>query len=127
MARFVEMNCSLIVVDIIAAGGVFLSLHVIIRFEPLPGKAAEFREELLRVNRPSRAEPGCLAIDVFESIREPYVFAIHSEWVDEAAFELHATLPHTRQFLETAETLLTHPVQGLRLRPIGGGPGAGRR
>ena len=104
-----------------------MSLHVIIRFEPLPGKAAEFRDELLRVNGPSRAEPGCLAIDVFESIREPYVFAVHSEWVDEAAFELHATLPHTRQFLETAETLLTHPVQGLRLRPIAGGPGAGRR
>jgi quinol monooxygenase YgiN len=55
------------------------------------------------------------------------VFAVHSEWVDEAAFELHATLSHTRQFLETAETLLTHPVQGLRLRPIAGGPGAGRR
>ena len=104
-----------------------MSLHVIIRFEPLPGKAAEFREELLRVNRPSRAEPGCLAIDVFESIREPFVFAVHSEWTDEAAFELHATLPHTRQFLKTAEMLLTHPVQGLRLRPIGGGPGAGRR
>jgi quinol monooxygenase YgiN len=100
---------------------------VIIRFEPLPGKAAEFREQLLWVNGPSRAEPGCVAIDVFESIREPFVFAVHSEWVDEAAFELHATLPHTLQFLERAEMLLTHPVQGLRVRQIGGGPGAGRR
>src|SRR5262249_31726605 len=54
-----------------------LSLHVIIRFEPLPGKAAEFREQLLRVNGPSRAEPGCLAIDVFVSIREPFAFAVH--------------------------------------------------
>jgi quinol monooxygenase YgiN len=54
------------------------------------------------------------------------VFAVHSEWVDEGAFELHATLLHTRQFLKTAETLLTHPVQGLRLRQIGGGPGGGR-
>ena len=33
------------------------------------------------------------------------MFAIHSEWVDEASFELHATLPHTVRFLAAAETL----------------------
>jgi quinol monooxygenase YgiN len=103
-----------------------LSFHFIVRFEPLPGKETEFRSELLRVNEPSLAEDGCLSIDVFESLREPSVFAIHSEWVDEAAFELHTTLPHTVRFLAAAETLLTHPVQGLRLRQIGGGSGASR-
>jgi len=103
-----------------------LSFHFIVRFEPQPGKESAFREEVLRVNAPSRAEPGCLRIDVYESLRKPFVFAIHSEWVDEASFELHATLPHTVQFLEAAETLLTHPVEGLRLRQIGGGAGAGR-
>ena len=104
-----------------------LSFHFIVRFEPQPGKEAAFRDELLRVNEPSRAEPGCLRIDVFESLRKPFVFAIHSEWVDEASFELHATLPHTARFLAAAETLLTHPVQGLRLRQIGGDTGMGRR
>jgi quinol monooxygenase YgiN len=104
-----------------------LAFHCILRFEPQPGKEAAFRDELLRVNEPSRAEPGCLSIDVFESLREPFVFAIHSEWVDEASFELHATLPHTAQFLAAAEVLLTQPVQGLRLRHIGGGAGAGHR
>ena len=104
-----------------------MSLHVIVRFEPMQGKEAQFREELLRVNAPSRAEAGCLVIDVFESIHEPLVFAVHSEWLDEAAFELHATLPHTRQFLAAAEKLLTHPVQGLRLQHIGGGAGAARQ
>jgi quinol monooxygenase YgiN len=103
-----------------------LSLHFIVRLEPLPGKEATLRDELLRVNAASRAESGCLSIDVFESVREPFVFAIHSEWADEASFELHATLPHTVRFLAAAETLLTHPVQGLRLRHIGGGAGAGR-
>jgi quinol monooxygenase YgiN len=43
-----------------------------------------FREELLRVVEPTQAEIGCFAIRVFESLREPLVFAIHSEWVDEA-------------------------------------------
>ncbi len=102
-----------------------MSFHFIVRFEPRPGKEAAFRDALLRVNEPSRAETGCLRIDVFESLREPSVFSVHSEWVDEAAFELHANLPHTLRFLEAAEMLLTHPVHGLRLRHIGGGAGAG--
>ncbi len=102
-----------------------MSVHFFVRFEPLPGKEVEFREELLRIVEPTRAEIGCLAIHLFESLREPFVFTIHSEWVDEAAFELHAQLPHTVRFLGAAEELLTHPVQGLRSRGIGGGAGAG--
>ena len=81
----------------------------------------EFREELLRVVEPTRAEIGCLAIFVYESLREPSEFAIHSEWVDETAFELHAKLPHTVRFIGAAEELLTHPIQGLRSREIAGG------
>ena len=106
--------------------GVGVSFHFIVRFEPQPGKEAAFREEMLRVAETSRGESGCLGIDVFESVREPLVFSIHSEWTEEAAFELHTTLPHTVRFLEAAEKLLTHPVQGLRLRQIGGGAGTGR-
>jgi len=101
-----------------------LSLHFFVRFEPVRGREMEFREELLRTVAPSRAEPGCLAMHVFESIRVPRTFAIHSEWADEAAFDVHAQLPHTLRFLQAAERLLTHPVQGLRTREIAGGAGA---
>ena len=103
-----------------------MSVHFLVSFEPRPEKAIEFREELLRVVEPSRAEPGCMAIHAFESLREPFRFAIHSEWVDEAAFERHAQLPHTVRFLQAAEELLSHEVGGLRTRWIAGGAGAGR-
>jgi quinol monooxygenase YgiN len=102
-----------------------LSVHVFVRFEPLPGKELAFREELLRVNGPSRAEIGCLGIRIFESLSQPFRFEIHSEWVDEAAFELHARLPHTVRFLEASKELLSHEVKGWRTRQIGGGAGAG--
>jgi quinol monooxygenase YgiN len=95
-------------------------MYFFVRFEPLPGKEMEFRHEMLRNAGPTRAEIGCVAIHLYESLREPFVFAIHSEWVDEAAFELHAELPHTVRFLKAAEKLLTHPVQGWRSREIGG-------
>jgi quinol monooxygenase YgiN len=104
-----------------------LSIHFIVRFEPRPGKEDEFRAELQRVVEPSRAEAGCISIHAFESLREPCQFAIHSEWVDEAAFEVHARLPHTVRFLQAAEGLLPHAVQGLRSNLIAGGAGAGAR
>jgi len=44
----------------------------------------------------SPAESGCVSFHVFESVREPIYFAIHSEWTDESAFEHHATLPDKR-------------------------------
>ena len=96
-----------------------MSLHFFVGFEPLSGKEEEFREEVLRTVEATRAESGCLAIRLFESIREPLVFAIHSEWVDEAAFESHAKLPHMVRFLGVADKLLTHGVQGVRTREIG--------
>ncbi len=102
-----------------------MSFHFLVRFDPPPGKAAEFRRELLRTIEPTRAESGCVRIQVFESVREPFAFAIHSEWVDEAAFDVHAQLPHTVRFLAAAEEVLGRPVQGVRSRQIGGGPGAG--
>jgi quinol monooxygenase YgiN len=104
-----------------------MSVHSMIRFEPLPGKGETFREELLRVSECTRAEPGCLGIDVFESLREPLIFAIHSEWLDEAAFERHANLPHTQRFLHAAANLLTNPIQGLRLRKLVDGSGPNPR
>ncbi len=102
-----------------------MSVHFIVRFEPVPGKAAEFREELRRVAGPTRTERGCLGFRAFESLREPFVFAVHSEWADEAAFDLHVQLPHTVKFLEAVEKLLTHAVQGVRAREIASGAGAG--
>ena len=95
-----------------------MSFHFIVRFEPRAGKEAAFREELEKVAGPSRAEEGCIAFHAFASLREPVTFAVHSEWVDEAAFEVHAQLPHTVRFLAAAKELLTHPVAGLRTREI---------
>lgn len=94
-----------------------MPFHFIAHFHPLEGKKDAFRMELTRVAGPSRAEPGCLDLQVFESIHPPTSFAIHSTWTDEAAFELHATMPHTVEFLAAAEPLLSHAVKGYRLRP----------
>jgi quinol monooxygenase YgiN len=101
-----------------------LSVHFFVVLEPLPGNETSFRQELQLVVPPTLAERGCQAINVFESLRSPTIFTIHSEWVDEAAFEQHAQLPHTVRFMESASVMLTHPLLGLRTRHLTGGPGA---
>jgi quinol monooxygenase YgiN len=97
-----------------------MSFHFVVRFTTRPGKADEFREAIRAVAEPTRAEPGCLFYRAFESLREPIEFSIYSEFVDEEAFELHASLPHTVRFIETASECLTHPIKGLRCKLIAG-------
>lgn len=96
-----------------------MPLHTFVRFEPVPGKENLLREELKLVVEPTRAEPGCIRIHLYEALREPLVFYIHSEWVDEAAFDDHPQLPHMTRFLGLVQELTTHPVKGIRTKQIG--------
>jgi quinol monooxygenase YgiN len=91
-----------------------MPLDVFIRFEPKPGKNKRLLEELTRVIPPSRAEPGCVSINLYESTRQPLAYFIHSEWVDEQAFEMHAELPHTKHFLSQLPELTSNPFHAAR-------------
>jgi hypothetical protein len=62
-------------------GGSILPLHVFVRFEPLPGKQRQLHDELILILEPTRAEPGCIRIHLYESTRDPLAFFIHSEWI----------------------------------------------
>jgi quinol monooxygenase YgiN len=94
-------------------------LHTFVRFEPRAEKQAEFRDKLLAVLEPTRAEPGCISIHVYEGTREPLVYFIHSEWIDDAALDAHAKLPHMTRFLGVLGELLVQPLQAVRTRQMG--------
>ena len=96
-----------------------MPLHAFVRFEPVPGKEDLLREELTLLLQPTRAEPGCIRIHLYEAVREPLVYYIHSEWVDEAAFDAHPKLPHMTRFLGLVGGLATNPVKGIRTLQIG--------
>jgi quinol monooxygenase YgiN len=96
-----------------------LSLDIFVRFEPRPGKQNQLREELTIILEPTRAEPGCTGIQLYESLRDPVTFFIHSYWIDEAAFSVHAELPHTKRLLSIVPDLITHPLQAARTKRIG--------
>jgi quinol monooxygenase YgiN len=96
-----------------------MELFIFARFHAREGQETAVAAALRDVVAPSRAEPGCLAIAAYRSTREPRLFYIHSRWVDEAAFEIHAGLPHTVRFVERVQPLIDHPFEATRATPIG--------
>src|SRR5215472_14972036 len=96
-----------------------MSFHSFIRFEPKPGKRAQLADELTRLLEPTRGEPGCTRIHLYEAIRDPSVFYFHSEWTDEAAFDAHTQTPHMVRFLSLIDDLITHPLKAVRTKRIG--------
>jgi quinol monooxygenase YgiN len=89
------------------------------RFHAKPGCEDAVMETMLAGLAPTRAEPGCVSSNVFRGTRDPQTFFIHSRWKDEAAFEIHAEMPHTVHFLERMETLIDHPFDIKRTQRIG--------
>ena len=95
-----------------------VALFIFARFHAGAGCDLELEEACRRVLGPTSEEPGCLSIQLFRSTRDPQLFYIHSRWVDEAAFDLHATLPHTVEFISRAQTLIDHALDVTRARLI---------
>jgi quinol monooxygenase YgiN len=97
-----------------------MELFIIARFHARAGQDAAVGAAVADVLGPTRQDAGCRMIQAYRSIRDPRLHFIHSRWEDEAAFELHATLPHTVAFLECVESLIDHPLDVERVRPSGG-------
>jgi quinol monooxygenase YgiN len=52
---------------------------------------AEIREHLREQGRLSRAEPGCLRFEVYQSKNDPKVFLLCERWESSAALDVHRT------------------------------------
>ncbi len=95
-----------------------MELDTIVRFHAKEGMEDAVAEVMRQASGPVRAEPGCVFIGYYHSTRDPRLYYIHSRWKDEAAFEVHAELPHTVSFLEQIEPLIDHELKVERTRQI---------
>lgn len=96
-----------------------MELYIFGRFRARPENETAVAEAINDVLVSTRAEAGCLNIHAFRSIRDTRLFFIHSRWVSEAAFEIHANLPHTVRFIERVEALIDHPLDVIRTELLG--------
>jgi quinol monooxygenase YgiN len=95
-----------------------MELFIFGRFHAREGCEVAVAAALREVAGPSRAEEGCLSLQVYRSVRDSRLFYVHSRWVSEAAFDRHAELPHTVRFLERVQPLIDHPLDVTRARPV---------
>lgn len=93
-------------------------LTIFARFHARAGREAEVAAAIAAVTPPTRAEAACLGIAGYRDVRDPQLFFIHSLWTDEAAFDVHAGLPHTVRFLATVQPLIDHPLDVRRATPF---------
>ena len=74
-------------------------------------------KEALRARIPeTQEEEGCIGIRAINSLRDPQLFIIQSDWVDEAAFDVHAQLPRTIEFVGNMEKMVDQPIEFTRAR-----------
>ena len=93
-----------------------MELTIFGRFHVKTGCEDDMLAALADVAGPTRAEAGCLAYQSYRSIRDPFLFYVNSRWIDEAAFELHASLDHTTRFIRRVEELADQPLEVTRAR-----------
>ena len=91
---------------------------VFVRLHAREGDERAVEEALREVMVPSRGEAGCMSFHLFRSMRDRRLFYIHSQWADEAAFQKHAELPYTVQFLKRVDALLDQPRDVTRTEKI---------
>ena len=96
-----------------------MELFIFARFHAVVGNESAVAEALGDGLDPSREEAGCLSIHAFRSTRDPQLFYIHSRWTNEAAFDIHASLPHTVRLIERVQSLIDHPLDVTRAEIIG--------
>jgi quinol monooxygenase YgiN len=96
-----------------------MELDVFVRLRARDGKERAVEEALLEVMKATREEAGCVSIHAFRSMRDRQLFYIHSHWVNEAAFQTHAGLAHTKGFRDGVDALLEVPLEVTRTERIG--------
>ena len=91
-----------------------MDVVIFARFRAKEGAEAAVETALREVQAPTRAEPGCIAIQLYRSVRDPRLFYVQSRWRDMAAFDRHADLPHTRRMITCVAPLIDHPLDVTR-------------
>ena len=66
----------------------------------LPGHEDDLMSHLLSLSAATRAEPGCLVYDLYQSTAQPNEFMRYEVWSSAAALEAHKQSPHLRASFE---------------------------
>lgn len=83
-----------------------------------PGREQELGRRMAQLLAPTRAEPGCLAYDLFQSTEDPGVWVLIERWRSVADLDAHVRTNHMGAFLARSAEVLEGPPENFRLRPV---------
>lgn len=95
-----------------------MPLYVFVPFRAASGCETALRDALNSIVAPTRGEPGCVEMNVYQGAGEAALFYVHSIWKSSADFDLHATLPHMREFLSVAAPLVEGEIRAVRCQRL---------
>ena len=84
-----------------------MPIFVFVRFHAKPGCTPKLVGALQEIVVPTRAESGCVAMNVFRSLDDPSTFFIHSNWKSQADLDAHIQTEHMQAFSAKIADLLT--------------------
>jgi quinol monooxygenase YgiN len=70
------------------------------RIRGIPGREDDLKAHLLALAAPTRAEPGCLQYDLYQSPDKPSDFLRLERWKRLGDLEAHKSMPHLRASFE---------------------------
>lgn len=81
-----------------------------------PGQEQELGRRMAALLEPTRAEPGCLAYDLFQSAEDPGVWVMLERWRSAADLDAHVVTNHVAAFLAHSGEVIDIPPENFRLR-----------
>ncbi|QTA81438.1 Antibiotic biosynthesis monooxygenase [Desulfonema limicola] len=76
-----------------------------------PGMEDNVRKELMALVGPTRLEPGCINYDLHCSNEDKSLFMFYENWKSKQDLDSHLEMPHLKNFIKKAETLLVEPIE----------------
>jgi len=75
-------------------------LYAVTLIRGIEGKEDDLRQHLLSLAAPTRAEPGCIRYDLYQSPERKNHFMRYEIWTSPEALEAHKAMPHLRASFE---------------------------
>ncbi|HYD68525.1 putative quinol monooxygenase [Azospirillum sp.] len=79
--------------------------------EAVPGKEVELAEALRTLCEATVREPGCRMFQVMRVRGQPGVFVLWEHFADQAAFDAHMAMEHTKAYFARGLARETRPVR----------------
>lgn len=83
-----------------------------------PGTEDQFMAELVKIVKPSKAEPGNIAWYVQQAEQDPTQIVFYTRWINQEALDKHLQSPPVAEYIRKTAAFLAEPARLVRFHPL---------